>query len=84
VRTHVYFDATVKKEYSVRVSVSSSVRQSLISGVIGLVMGVGVTLIVGIFVKFPWSEGQTLIAVAIASCIAAFSGAMAGFGLSRR
>lgn len=52
-----------------------------VSGLIGLVIGVIVTLIIAGLVSTPWSLGQVLLAVGSASFVAAAAGA---YGATRR
>jgi len=56
---------------------TTSLRRSAVSGLIGLVISVGITLILGISMTFPWSEGNVVTTVAISAFLSGFAGSLA-------
>lgn len=60
---------------------TNTARDVVISGFVGLVIGVVITLIVAAIIPTPWSLGQVLLAVGAASFGAA---AGSGYGAARR
>lgn len=63
------------------VTTEHAIRDAVISGPIGLIIGVVITAIIAAMLPTPWTIGQVLLAVGTASfCAAGFS----AYGAARR
>jgi uncharacterized protein YacL len=65
-------------------STRDKVVHALISGVVGLVIGLVVTYVVWLLTPKPWTLRSALLAVGFASFFAAFGGSMAALTRSGR